>query len=121
MNAISDLDIVEVLVKFTLTSPFMRIAIIHYHLHPGGVSRVIESQVNALMNFVEPDAITLYAGDIRGRDMRSGPAIEVYEELSFQYLSKTLRPKKCRQFFRKSCNASKVISSVKMTFSIYIT
>ena len=110
MNAISVIDIVEVLVKFTLTSPFMRIAIIHYHLHPGGVSRVIESQVNALMNFVEPDAITLYAGDIRGRDMRSGPAIEVYEELSFQYLYENTPAEKMQAQFQEIMQCMKVIA-----------
>ncbi len=40
----------------------MRIAIIHHHLHPGGVTRVIESQVNALQ-YPGRYELTVHTGD----------------------------------------------------------
>jgi len=44
----------------------MHVAIIHYHLHPGGVTRIIESQINAMKNFIDNDDVTVHEGDIRG-------------------------------------------------------
>jgi glycosyltransferase involved in cell wall biosynthesis len=41
----------------------MKIAIIHYHLHPGGVTRIIASQVNGLCGCDENAEIKIICGD----------------------------------------------------------
>ena len=40
----------------------MRVLIFHYHLNPGGVTRIIESQVEALLQLDEPPEILLLTG-----------------------------------------------------------
>ncbi len=41
----------------------MKIAIIHYHLHPGGVTRIIESQVSSLSHSDKNAEIIIFSGD----------------------------------------------------------
>jgi glycosyltransferase involved in cell wall biosynthesis len=79
----------------------MHIAIIHYHLHPGGVTRVIESQVRALVNFADPDAVTVYTGDIRGQDDFYGMSIEVHKKGVFQYLPENTTAEKMQAVFQE--------------------
>jgi glycosyltransferase involved in cell wall biosynthesis len=109
MNYFSDFFISKVLVKFTRevgksqlrTTAFMRIAIIHYHLYPGGVTRVIESQVGALADFVDRDSLTVYAGDIHGWDNLYGNSISVKEETVFQYLPEKTPAEKIQEDFQE--------------------
>jgi glycosyltransferase involved in cell wall biosynthesis len=97
----------------------MRIAIIHYHLHPGGVTRVIESQVNALANFVDPDAIKIYAGDIRGRDNLFVTENEIHEEVVFQYLHENTTAEKMQAVFQEIMQCLEGISGVNDILHIH--
>lgn len=68
----------------------MRIAIIHYHLFPGGVTRIIESQVNALLRSSRDIEITVYAGEGIHPVNPSNPMVKVKEETSLRYLEDSL-------------------------------
>jgi glycosyltransferase involved in cell wall biosynthesis len=50
----------------------MNVAIIHYHLHPGGVTRIIYSQVSALQKTEGPGELKILSGDVRNPDNVSG-------------------------------------------------
>jgi glycosyltransferase involved in cell wall biosynthesis len=79
----------------------MRVAIIHYHLHPGGVTRIIESQINALAKFVDRDAITVVAGDIQRHEVVFGNSVKLQEIESFQYVSESMPAVRMKEAFRE--------------------
>jgi len=64
----------------------MRIAIIHHHLHPGGVTRVIESQVKSLQHRSNYK-LTIHTGDPLQHLSFNGTDAEVFVCESLQYLS----------------------------------
>jgi len=97
----------------------MRIAIIHYHLHPGGVTRIIESQVSALANFIDRDAIKIYAGDIRGRDTMFVTDSEIREEVVFQYLPENTTAGKMQAVFNDIMQCLEKISGTNDILHIH--
>jgi glycosyltransferase involved in cell wall biosynthesis len=90
----------------------MRIGIIHYHLHPGGVTRVIGSQVSALADFIGRDALTVYAGDNHGWDNLQETTTEAKEEIVFQYLSENTPTGVILKIFREIMLCLQKISGV---------
>jgi glycosyltransferase involved in cell wall biosynthesis len=47
----------------------MKVVILHYHLHPGGVTRVIESQITALRGIKDPPELFLITGDTNAKHL----------------------------------------------------
>jgi glycosyltransferase involved in cell wall biosynthesis len=88
----------------------MHIAIIHYHLYPGGVTRVIESQISALADFMDRDALSVYAGDIHARNNLNETSIRAKEESVFQYLSEKTPAEKMQNIFREIMQCVQKIS-----------
>ncbi len=60
----------------------MRIVIIHYHLHPGGVTRVIQSQIKSILQ-QKSTSVTLIAGNVPKNF--SAPNIEIEEDGVYNY------------------------------------
>lgn len=55
----------------------MKIAILHYHLHPGGVTRIIELQVRSLSKAIENEEIMILCGSsVSESDFAEVPVIE---------------------------------------------
>ncbi len=61
----------------------MKIAIIHYHLHPGGVTRVIESQVRSFCQADKNAEIILFSGDSFSES--AFPGVRVIEDNCLLY------------------------------------
>jgi len=61
----------------------MHIVIVHYHLHPGGVTRVIRSQIHALQQHQPRIAITLLCGENRDDLSFPGVALSVCPNLHY--------------------------------------
>ena len=67
----------------------MKIAILHYHLHPGGVTRIIESQVKGLSKTDRnTEMIILCGSSVSESDFAEVPVIEdncmLYDESSLR-------------------------------------
>jgi hypothetical protein len=75
----------------------LRIFIIHYHLQPGGVTRVIESQVQSLSSGKTAGAVTILTGD---RPIKLLPGLASAEVQLFPYLS-YLNPDLANASYRK--------------------
>ncbi len=69
----------------------MRIVIFHYHLNPGGVTRIIEAQIEALMKFDDKLSIILFTGFIEEKDCFNNYDVEVVCDEHFNYLVSTER------------------------------
>jgi glycosyltransferase involved in cell wall biosynthesis len=78
----------------------MRIAIIHYHLHPGGVTRVIESQVKSL-RLINNYKLTVYTGDSLQHISVNGSDIEVKISETLRYLASDLTEEIMLDHFQK--------------------
>ncbi len=63
----------------------MRIAIIHHHLYPGGVTRVIESQLQALFIINPQVRISVFSGTKPTKDEQQGK-VNYYHEQTLHYL-----------------------------------
>ena len=63
----------------------MRIVIFHYHLNPGGVTRIVESQVEALKEIDPKQQILIVTGGCEDRTpfARLGIELIVNEELNY--------------------------------------
>ncbi len=61
----------------------MKIAIVHYHLNPGGVTRIIESQVNSLALFKEGIDLTVLTGSIVSDGYLPGATIKTNTVLNY--------------------------------------
>lgn len=62
----------------------MKLLIIHYHLQPGGVTRIIDSQVLAIRKFIAPDDICILTGEPCGKGALTAPvATDVLPELNY--------------------------------------
>lgn len=72
----------------------MHIAIIHHHLHPGGVTRVIESQINALMAFIQGKDLEIHTGEAFSNPLNCNPDVEFKAEESLNYLDEGIPPEK---------------------------
>ncbi len=63
-----------------------RILIVHYHLHPGGVTRVIESQVQALQLLKPPPEVIVVAGHSENPQFFYQKGVPLYIEEALNYL-----------------------------------
>ncbi|MBN1414840.1 MAG: glycosyltransferase family 4 protein [Bacteroidales bacterium] len=79
----------------------MRIAIIHYHMYPGGVTRIIEDQITALHSFDKDYALSVHAGDVRSDEHIKGLHASVHVEKTFQYLPERITNKQISSSFQK--------------------
>ena len=73
----------------------MNLSIIHYHLHAGGVTRIIQSQINALAGVSTVRRIRLFAGGIPDPALYDG--IELVIEPSLNYLAEDWKPARYRE------------------------
>lgn len=64
----------------------MNIYIAHYHLHPGGVTRIIQSQIKSLKSSPEEISITLLCGDCQNPEMYENMGARVVIEPMLNYL-----------------------------------
>jgi glycosyltransferase involved in cell wall biosynthesis len=80
---------------------FMHIAIVHYHLHPGGVTRIIDHQVNSLHNCGYPYELEVCCGDIQGKENLNTKGIHLFEEEAVQYLTEDVTPEILQSGLRK--------------------
>ncbi len=84
----------------------MRIAVLHHHLKPGGVSRIIKSQLEALSSLPDSPEITLVTGtasnspDFPGTRIQTAPELDYldFSNLDAAFLKGTLR--KIESFLR---------------------
>ena len=60
----------------------MQVVIVHYHLHPGGVTGIIEAQIAVLQKYHPETEITLAVGDASGRSY-PGVALREIPELNY--------------------------------------
>ena len=88
----------------------MNIAIIHHHLHPGGVTRIIESQVNALRNVVSDIQLTIVTGDTGQPLHATGNDIQIIEEEIFRYLAADISKVQALSAFQKITKHLKIIT-----------
>lgn len=65
-----------------------KIAIIHHHLHPGGVTRIIQSQIQALMQMGKSLSLQLVVGEIPD-NFSIHPSVKVHVIPALNYLQKT--------------------------------
>lgn len=70
----------------------MRINIVHHHLHPGGVTRVIESQTRALQHYYPGLQLRLILGHLDNPEPweESGIEVIINEQLNYLYDSESL-------------------------------
>jgi glycosyltransferase involved in cell wall biosynthesis len=61
----------------------MKIAVVHYHLNPGGVTRIIESQVQSLEAVNEGIVLTVLSGGVASNGSLSGAAIKTDTALNY--------------------------------------
>ncbi len=61
----------------------MEIIILHYHLNPGGVTRIIESQIQALQIESKDTKITVICGNANGRKDIEGCSVLTFEILDY--------------------------------------
>ncbi len=64
----------------------MRIIIIHYHLYPGGVTRIIQSQINSINNLPHKHDITLITGFCSNPERYRKLGIELIINKEINYL-----------------------------------
>ena len=69
----------------------MRIIIIHYHLNPGGVTRIIQSQINSIKSLSHKHDITIITGYCPNpEDYRnSGIKLIINEEIDYLNIKNT--------------------------------
>ncbi len=80
----------------------MKVYIFHYHLNPGGVTRIIESQIQALKKGNKKFDITLVTGHCENRSWYEKNDITVIEDEIFNYLTGTDKlQEKFRKVYRK--------------------
>jgi glycosyltransferase involved in cell wall biosynthesis len=79
----------------------MHIAIIHHHLHPGGVTRVIESQLNSLLPSVKSSELSVHTGDASSHLHINITGIAVRKEKSIQYLPEGISNERILAVFQK--------------------
>ena len=63
----------------------MEVLILHYHLNPGGVTKIIESQINALQMVAHSPDMKVICGNSNGRKIWNG--IPVVENSLMNYMS----------------------------------
>ena len=64
----------------------MRVNIVHHHLNPGGVTRVIDSQIKALQAYYPDISIRLILGEVDDRKKWENIGIEVLTNTDLDYL-----------------------------------
>lgn len=70
----------------------MKLLIIHYHLQLGGVTKIIDSQLEAMLSFVPPEDITVLTGSPRaGGAYPAGIITKVLPELNYIDISRPSR------------------------------
>ncbi len=67
----------------------MRVVIFHYHLNPGGVTRIIEAQIEALRKLDSKLKIILLTGHIEEKDYYNKYNVEVICDKNINYLVDT--------------------------------
>ena len=72
--------------KMELKKSKMKIHILHYHLHPGGVTRVIESQIESLRNQFPETDLQLITGYCPNKDKFKEQGVNVIENPKLNYL-----------------------------------
>ncbi len=72
--------------KFSLNLPLMKVWILHYHLHPGGVTQVIQSQVKALFQHQNDIETTVVTGHTDNIEWFSQYDTELLINYDFNYL-----------------------------------
>jgi glycosyltransferase involved in cell wall biosynthesis len=67
----------------------MKILIVHYHLNPGGVTRIIQSQIQSLQKITPGHDIILLCGACDNPEFYEGMGITVRIDQRFNYISGT--------------------------------
>lgn len=65
----------------------MKVCIFHYHLNPGGVTRIIESQIEALLQLRNIHKICLVTGSCEDKHWFERQHVSVIEDKHFNYLT----------------------------------
>jgi glycosyltransferase involved in cell wall biosynthesis len=95
----------------------MRINIIHYHLYPGGVTRIIQSQINSIINLPQKHDITLITGHCPNPDIYHNTGIQliINKELSYLEIKDNSKSEindlsnSLREFLYKTINKNDII------------
>lgn len=92
----------------------MKIIIFHYHLNPGGVTRIIESQVQALLNHKNNIEIEVITGGCENPSFFKNLDIKVsvYPELNYllsEHINYKEWFKKISNILSKSCNKNDIL------------
>ncbi|MBN2486282.1 MAG: glycosyltransferase [Bacteroidales bacterium] len=87
----------------------MNIYIFHYHLNPGGVTRIIELQYLALKQCDPQGSVTVLTGNCPDKEfwLRKGIKIIVNPDLNYLPKHQPVSPQQCENivgFFRKTCH-----------------
>ena len=74
----------------------MTLSICHYHLQPGGVTRIIQSQIQALSGESCVDSVQIIAGFVPEKSLISHQLISVHPKLN--YLPDSISKKQCLEY-----------------------
>jgi glycosyltransferase involved in cell wall biosynthesis len=76
----------------------MKLLILHHHLQRGGVTRIIDSQIESLKKFLPPENITVLTGQASEEIYRKGVKVKIDEKIN--YLTReAISPEKARGLF----------------------
>lgn len=64
----------------------MKIVLFHYHLNPGGVTRIIESQIDALQMLPEKPQLLVLTGSCENKGFFARRGVELVEHAELNYL-----------------------------------
>lgn len=80
----------------------MKITILHHHLNPGGVTRIIRSQISSLRKKFPDTQIRVITGKAGNQDFFSRAGVEVLENPDIDYiLGEDLSPEHTREYFKR--------------------
>lgn len=79
----------------------MRVCIFHYHLNPGGVTRIIESQIDSLLHSPMVKKICLITGHAEKNDFLENKEVELIVDPVFSYLTETTHTEGKYNFINK--------------------
>lgn len=91
----------------------MRIIIFHYHLNPGGVTRIIESQIEAIKKVIPEQELVVITGDCLNQEFFRKRNIELIINPDLNYLSDTSnlenKYQQIANFLDKLCTANDIL------------
>ena len=65
----------------------MKVYILHYHLNPGGVTRIVQSQIQAIQQYLPGFKISLILGHCSEPEVYERKGIKVYVNEKLHYLN----------------------------------